>query len=79
LDTLSIPRFEFQAFFVPEVGGGLGGGDLAGFGTAVVQDDFGGADDPVVAFIIRVGICQACEFVPALYPQNQTEESPAPP
>jgi len=61
------------------VGGGGRGGRLAGFGAGVMQDNLGGADNPVVAFIIRVGISQVCEFIPALYPQNQTEESPAPP
>lgn len=44
------------------MGGGLRGGGFAGFGTAVMQDDFGGPDNPVVAFIIGVGISEVPRF-----------------
>ena len=57
-----IPRFEFEAFFVPDMSGGWRGGGFAGVGTAMMQDDLGGPDNPVVAFIIRVGIREVPRF-----------------
>lgn len=45
------PGFVLHAFFVPDVGGGPGGGLLAGFGATVIQNDFGGPDNPVVALV----------------------------
>ena len=56
LNSLPIPGFEFQTFFVPEVCGGWRSGGLAGLGAGVMQNDLGGADNPVVAFVIRVVI-----------------------
>ena len=57
-----VPGFEFEAFFVPDMSAGLRAGNLAGYGTAVVQYDLGGADDPVVAFVICVGIREVSRF-----------------
>ena len=36
--------------------GGLRGGGPAGFGTAMMQYDFGGPDNPVMALVTGVGI-----------------------
>jgi len=51
------------AFFVPDMGGGLRGGDFAGFGAPVMQYDLGGPDNPVMAEVPGIGIIEIPRFL----------------
>ena len=58
-----VPGFGVPAFFVPDMVGGLRGGNLSGFGTPVVQYDLGGPDYPVMAPVPGVGVIEIPRFL----------------
>ena len=51
------------AFLVPDMGGGLRGGGLSGFGAPMVQHDLGGPDYPVMAEVPGIGIIEIPRFL----------------